>query len=147
MGSSLDSLSSVTSQHAEAETVKFLESIDEYARMVGSIKTAIQQRQIRKDSYFQAMVDLETKQTAHRKLVGIPGKENQLRSKEQAAQLAQEHFDAAKVEFEKVTERLLVEFEIFKSQRALDMKEIMVDFITLQVTICPIVHCSVKWRS
>lgn len=133
MGTCLDSLSSTTASQAEAETIKFLETIDEYARMIGSIKSAIHQRQLKKDSYLQSMADLEAKQSAYRKLVGAPGKESQAKVKEQQMQSAQEVFDGAKLEYEKVTERLLSEFEAFKAQRALDMKEIMVDFVSLQV--------------
>eukprot|EP01040_Poterioochromonas_malhamensis_P001597 gene1597-1691_t len=133
MGTSLDSLSATAASHAEAETIQFLETIDEYVRMIGSIKTAIQQRQAKKDVYLQAMGDLEAKTAAYRKLVGTPGKESQAKAKEQLMQSAQEVFDGAKLEFEKVTERLLSEFEAFKAQRALDMKEIMVDFVSLQL--------------
>jgi predicted enzyme involved in methoxymalonyl-ACP biosynthesis len=133
MGTSLDSLSALASAHAEAEAIKFLEPMDEYSRMIASIKTAMSQRQSKKDSYVLAMNDYESKQASYRKLVGVPGKEAQAKQKEQAMDTAKEAYENAKTEYERVTERLLIEFESFKSQRSLDMKEIVVDFISLQV--------------
>jgi hypothetical protein len=123
----------MASSHAEAEAMKFLEPMDEYARMINSIKSALHQRQLKKDVYAAALADYDAKQNSYRKYVGVPGKEASLKGKEQAMQTAKEVHDSAKVEFEAVTDRLLVEFDAFKSQRALDMKEIMVDFIQLQV--------------
>jgi hypothetical protein len=133
MGTTIDSLSAMASSHAEAEAMKFLEPMDEYARMINSIKSALHQRQLKKDIYAAALADYEAKQSSYRKYVGVPGKESSLKGKEQAMQTAKEVHDTTKIEFEAVTDRLLVEFDAFKSQRALDMKEIMVDFIQLQV--------------
>lgn len=135
MGSSVDSLSVAASSHAEQEAIKLLEPLEEYARMLTSIKYAMQQRTDKKSAYVNAMGDLEAKQNAYKKLLGVPGKESQAAQKEAAVQAAQEATDAAKLEFEKVSERLLAEFETFKTQKASDMKEILLNFVTLQV-IC-----------
>lgn len=133
MGSSVDSLSVAASSHAEQEAIKLLEPLEEYARMLTSIKYAMQQRTDKKSAYVNAMGDLEAKQNAYKKLLGVPGKESQAAQKEAAVQAAQEATDAAKLEFEKVSERLLAEFETFKTQKASDMKEILLNFVTLQV--------------
>ncbi len=133
MGSSADSLSVTASAHAEQEAIKLLEPLEEYARMLASIKIAMQQRQDKKVTYMNAMGDVEGKQNAYKKLLGVPGKEAQASAKEQAVQAAQEVTDSAKIEFERVSERLLTEFETFKNQKALDMKEIILNFVTLQV--------------
>lgn len=133
MGSSVDSLSVAASSHAEQEAIKLLEPLEEYARMLTSIKYAMQQRTDKKSAYVNAMGDLEAKQNAYKKLLGVPGKESQAAQKEAAVQAAQEATDAAKLEFEKVSERLLAEFETFKTQKASDMKEILLNFVTLQI--------------
>jgi hypothetical protein len=133
MGTTIDALSTLSAAHAESESIKFLEPMDEYARMINSIKHAIHQRQIKKDIYLSSLADFESKQSAYRKLVGIPGKESQAKAKEQSMTAAKEVYEAAKVEFEKVSERLLFEFDCFKSQRAVEMREIIVDFVSLQV--------------
>jgi len=133
MGSSVDSLSVTASTHAENEAIKLLEPLEEYARMLASIKVAMQQRTDKKTAYLNAMGDLEAKQNSYKKLLGVPGKESQAAQKEQSVQAAQEVTDAAKIEFEKVSERLLAEFETFKSQKAADMKEILLNFVTLQI--------------
>lgn len=133
MGTTIDALSTLSAAHAESESIKFLEPMDEYARMINSIKHAIHQRQIKKDIYLSSLADFESKQSAYRKLVGIPGKESQAKAKEQSMTAAKEVYEAAKVEFEKVSERLLFEFDCFKSQRAVEMREIIVDFVSLQI--------------
>ncbi len=133
MGTSADTLSVSASAHAEQEAIKLLEPLEEYSRMLTSIKTAMQQRQDKKTAYLNAMSDLDGKQNAHRKLIGVAGKESQASAKEQAAQVAQEATDNAKLDFEKVSERLLNEFELFKNQKALDMKEIILSFVALQI--------------
>lgn len=133
MGTSADTLSVCASAHAEQEAIKLLEPMEEYARMLASIKTAMQQRQDKKSVYISAMSDVEAKQNAYKKLLGVPGKEAQASAKEASVQAAQEVTDAAKLDFERVSERLLTEFETFKNQKAMDMKEIILNFVTLQV--------------
>ncbi len=83
--------------------------------------------------YLASLADVEAKSNAHRKLIGVAGKEAQAKQKEEAVQTAQETADASKLEFEKVTERLLTEFELFKVYKANDLKQYISDFVKLQV--------------
>jgi uncharacterized protein (DUF342 family) len=133
MGATADSLSSLVSAHAEAETVKFVEPFQEYTRVLASIKTAVGQRQDKKTAYLQALADVEVKQAAYRKVLGVPGKESQAKTKEQQVINSQEACDHAKKEFENVSDKLLAEFELFKSQRSVDLKETLLHFVNLQV--------------
>ena len=137
MGTTIDAVSALTTSHAEAETQKFLEPLEDYTRIINSIKNAMNQRQEKKAAYLNAIADVEAKNNAHRKLM-VAGKEAQAKVKEQAVQSAQEACDAAKIEFEKVTERLLTEFEMFKIHKASDIRQIIVDFVSLQVSVCAI---------
>jgi hypothetical protein len=127
-------LSSSCQSFAEDEVVKLVEPLEEYSRMLLSVKAAMQQRQNKKNAYLNCMVDVEAKQNAYRKLLGAPGKEGQVEAKEAAVVVAQKAADAGKVEFEKVSERLLTEFEVFKNQQAIDIKQIITDFVNLQVS-------------
>ncbi len=135
LGSTADGLADMTHNHAEQEALKLLEPLEEYARMLTSIKTAMQQRLDKKTAYSAALVDVEAKNNAYKKLLGVPGKESQAKAKETAVNAAQEHANAAKADFETVSERLLAEFEIFKNQKAIDIKELILGFINLQVCI------------
>jgi len=101
--------------------------------MISSIKTAINQRQNKKNEYISCMIDLEAKQNSYRKIKDIPGKEIQSNNKELLVNSAQITADNTKLEFEKISEKLLNEFEIFKNQKAIDFKEIILNFVNLQV--------------
>lgn len=133
MGATVDNMSSLLSTHAEAGAVKFLEPLQEYARMLACIKAAVGQRQDRKSAYLQALVDVEAKQAAHRKVMGVPGKESQAKAKEQHVINAQDACEHARKEFEKVSERLLSEFELFKLQKGADLKETLQQLVSLQI--------------
>ncbi|KAJ1433311.1 Vps5 C terminal like-domain-containing protein [Ochromonadaceae sp. CCMP2298] len=133
LGKTAEALSSSSQSFAEDEVVKLVEPLEEYSRMLLSIKSAMQQRQNKKNAYLNCMVDVEAKQNAYRKLLGVPGKEGQVEAKEAAVVVAQRTADAGKVEFEKVSERLLTEFEVFKNQQAIDIKQIIIDFVNLQI--------------
>eukprot|EP01034_Spumella_vulgaris_P033712 gene33712-41592_t len=119
--------------HAEQQAIKLLEPLEEYARMLVCIKTAIQQRADKKSAFLASVSDVEAKRAAYSKVHGVPGKESQASQKEAAVQSASEHSDAAKLEYEKVSERLLTEFELFKSQKSIDMKEIILNFVNIEI--------------
>lgn len=133
MGITANALSGSVHNFAEAEVVKLVEPLEEYSRMLQSIKLAMQQRAAKKTAYINCLIDVEAKTNAYRKLQGVPGKEAQAEQKEQAVIVSQDGADAAKAEFEKVSERLLTEFELFKNQKAFDIKDIMTNFVNLQV--------------
>jgi len=120
-------------KHVEGETINFLEPLQEYSRMLASIKASIGHRQDKKSAYVHALGDVEAKQAAHRKVMGVAGKESQAKAKEQAVINAQDTCDHVRKEFEKVTERLLTEFEFFKSQKGADLKETLLTFVSAQV--------------
>ena len=41
-----------------------------------------------------------------------------------------------KLEYELVTRRVIAEFEQFKSQKVIDMRDIMLNFVRMQVSLC-----------
>jgi hypothetical protein len=133
LGNTADHLSGNAYEFAENKVVQLVEPLEEYSRMLFSIKHAMQQRAAKKSAYIACMVDVDVKTNAYKKVQGVAGKEAQVEQKEQAVTAAQDAADAAKAEFEKVSERLLTEFELFKNQKACDIKEIITNFVNLQV--------------
>jgi hypothetical protein len=117
----------------EQEAATFLEPLEHNYRIVASIKAALAQRTAKRSAYIAWMVDVDAKTNAYKKIQGMPGKESQAQAKEQAVSQAQDSADAAKAEFEKVSERLLTEFEVFKNQKAVDFKEAITCFVNAQV--------------
>jgi Fe2+ transport system protein B len=111
-----------------------MEPMDDYARMINSVKNAITVRNEKKNTYILALMDVENKNNALKKIQTTPGKESQVPAKEQALANVEEHRDLTKREYEQVTERLLQEFEGFKAKKSIDLKEIMNNFITIQVS-------------
>lgn len=133
MGTTIDSVSSATSSHVESEIIKFLEPIEEYLRYIVSIKAAVQARTDKKNAFISSLSDVDSKQNSYRKLIGVPGKEAQLKQKESLVQQAQSHSDECKKTYESVTDKLLYEYEQFKEQKAEDIKQTLLNFIKLQI--------------
>lgn len=133
MGSTADNLATAVQAQADAESLQFIEPVEEYSRMLASIKLAIKQRQHKKSQYLDAISDVESKQNSYAKVVAVPGKESQAAQKEEALKMAQDHAENAKREFEQVSARLLTEFELFKNLKAIDIKDIIASYVSLQV--------------
>lgn len=133
MGSSVDKLSVIATKHAESEVRELEEPLEEYVRYVSSVKAAIQLRAEKKLAYISSLKDLEVKQTSYNKVLQAPGKEAEATKKQELVEKAQSAADAAKAEYENVSERLLVEFENFKRQKAHDIRNIILSFVNLQV--------------
>lgn len=133
VGAAVDKLSMTATKHAEAEVRELDEPMDEYVRYIASVKAAIQQRADKKSAYISCLKDLEVKQAAYNKVLTQPGKEADASKKQDLVEKAQTAADAAKVEYENVSERLLVEYDNFKQQKAADIRNIILSFINLQV--------------
>lgn len=135
MGTTFDTVSALTCAYSENQTIRFLEPLDEYTRIIQCIRTAVLQRNHRKTLYSQALVDLEGKAAAYRKLVAAndPKKEAQLKAKEQQVQQGEKALEEIKSDFEKVTERLLQEFEFFKETKGREIKETVMQFVLIQM--------------
>jgi len=133
IGTAVDLLSVSGSEHAEAEVTRLQEPLEEYVRMIGSVKSAMAMRQERKSSYVAVLTDLAVKQAAYEKLLGAPGKEDSASAKKEAVKAAEANAEAAKAEFELVTKRLLRDFETFKVQKAADIQEILLNFVNLNI--------------
>jgi sorting nexin-1/2 len=132
-GKSSEDLSHVSADIAMNQQARFLEPLEEYSRLMESIKTALSQRQEVKSVYIDKVADLAAKQQAYKKLLGVPGKESQAVMKESSVSNAEEAVDKAKAEYESVSRTLLREFEVFKSHKAADIKMVITNFVNLQI--------------
>lgn len=133
IGTAVDLISVSGTEHAEAEVLRLQEPLEEYVRMIGSVKAAMGVRQERKAAYVAVLTDLAVKQSAYEKLLGTPGKEEQAYQKKELVKNTEAQAEGAKEEFEQVTKRLLHDFELFKCQKAADIQEILLNFINLQI--------------
>jgi len=133
IGTAVDLISVSGTEHAEAEVLRLQEPLEEYVRMIGSVKAAMVVRQERKAAYVTILTDLSVKQAAFEKLLGTPGKEEQASAKKEAVKQAEASSEGAKIEYELVTRRLLDDFDRFKIQKASDIQEILLGFVNLQI--------------
>jgi hypothetical protein len=133
IGSTVDTVSTGTNVHAEKEELRFQEPLEEYARLVQSVKGAIAIRNEKRGNYVSALTTLEVDQAAYSKVLGQAGKESSARSKEQAVEKSQDSANQAKDDFEETTARLLRDFEQFRKTKTGDIKEILINFVNLQV--------------
>jgi hypothetical protein len=82
MGVTMDELSSSAGSHAELQATDLEEPLNEYVRLINSVKLAIQQRFDKKQAYLAALTDVEVKQIAHNKVALSPSKEVQSSEKQ-----------------------------------------------------------------
>ena len=135
MGNTADQLSVLATENAEAENIMLAEPLEEYVRILAAVKTAMRRRQEKKAAHVNAILDLEAKQGAYNKVLGVPGKEESANAKLSQVEKCQATVDSSRVEFEEVSERLLEEFDRFKREKAEDMKQILLNYVNLQVSL------------
>jgi sorting nexin-1/2 len=134
MGNTADQLSVLATENAEAESILLDEPLEEYVRLLSSVKIAMKRRQDKKNAYVNAILDLEAKQAAYNKVLGVAGKEESANAKLALVEKSQSLVDNTRLEYEEVSERLLEEFDRFKREKAEDVKLILLNYVNLQVT-------------
>jgi hypothetical protein len=145
VGNTADQLSELATENAEAEAVHLEEPLEEYVRLLAAVKAALKRRQEKKSHHLHAIADLDTKQSAYNKLLGVAGKEEQATGKLVQVERCREQVDKTRVEYEDVSENLLIEFERFKLEKAEDIKQILLNYVKLQVQYiicCVMFTCS-----
>lgn len=132
VGASVDALAQTATKHADDELVQLDEPLQEYVRLLQSLKEAIKRRGDKKKIYINAIADLESKQQAYNKVLGN-AKEEVERQKQQAVEAAQTACNTAKEIYERVSMELQDDFERFKAQKANDIRDILMNFVHIQV--------------
>lgn len=133
VGNTADQLSVLATENAEAEAVHLEEPLEEYVRLLAAVKAALKRRQEKKTIHLNAISDLDSKQNSYNKLMGTPGKEAQATAKLEQVERCREYVEKTRVEYEDVSENLLIEFERFKVEKAEDIKQILLNYVKLQI--------------
>ena len=115
------------------QALYFEEPIKDYIRIIGAVKNALSTRNAKRLTYETATNDLRKAQAAHDALVGKPGKEEAVHSKEQEVKTRQGMVDTAKSDFEAVQEKVMSEIGRFKEEKLADFKTIVLDYVQLQI--------------
>ena len=115
------------------QALYFEEPIKDYIRIIGAVKNALSTRNAKRLTYETATSDLKKAQAAHDALVGKPGKEEAVHTKEQEVATRQGKVDAAKTDFEAVQQRVMGEIGRFKEEKLADFKTIVLDYVQLQI--------------
>lgn len=132
VGTTSEELAVLSADAVESAIIQFEEPVQEYLRALQSVKAAIQRRDAKKSAYYNAIIDLEAKTSAYNKAAGVPGKEETANQKQQAVERAQTALDNAKLEYEDVSRILINEFDAFKTQKAEELRDMSILFVTIQ---------------
>jgi hypothetical protein len=133
VGTCSEELAVCNADGVDSSTHSFEEPLLEYVRILASVKGALARRESKKQVYYNALIDLDAKLAAYNKALGVPGKEEAANQKQIKVEEAQSHLDRSKDEYEAVSRILMDEFEMFKSTKAVELKNIALTFVKLQV--------------
>jgi len=131
IGTATSDMSVTATANAESEAIELEEPLDEYVRLMNSVKNAIKHRQNKKESYREALTDLEVKQAAYNKL-RVTGKTDQLDAKRVQVEASQANVEKVKKEFEEISDKFLIEYNNFMETTAVEIKQILYNYAKLQ---------------
>lgn len=133
MGETADRLSVLSAEHAEREMAQFEEPLQDYIKVIHSVKIALQRRYEKRLSFSTCVSDVESKQMSLAKLRMQIGSEAKAYSTEMSLRRCQEAAEIARDEFADCSQRVLREVDRFKREKAEDMRRTVLDYIKLQV--------------
>jgi len=133
MGETADRLSVLSAENAEKELQQFEEPLQDYIKMISSVKDALQRRSERRLTYSTRLSEMESKQSALAKLRMQIGADAKVYAAEMGLRRAQESAEIARGDFATVSQRVLREVDRFKREKAEDMRRTVLDYINLQV--------------
>ncbi|KAJ1446303.1 Vps5 C terminal like-domain-containing protein [Pelagophyceae sp. CCMP2097] len=133
LGHTADQLSLLVNDHVGKETARFEEPLYDYIRVLGAVKAALNARAKHKHALAVALQDLDQKRALAAKLASQPGKEDRAALAEHAVQKAQRDASTARDAFEHVSARVIREMERFKREKAADMRQVVLDYTTVQI--------------
>jgi len=133
MGETADRLSVLSAEHAEKEMAQFEEPLQDYIKVIHSVKLALQRRHEKRLTYSTCLAEVESKNHQLAKLRTQIGSESKAYSTEMSLRRAQEATQQAREDFATVSQRVLREVDRFKREKAEDMRRTVLDYINLQV--------------
>lgn len=133
-GSSIDQLSQSSLKSVNQELLQFSEPLQEYVRMLNCLKAALKRRADTRKAYSDALCNYQAKHEAYSKVAGtgVPQEEE----KKTAEENANKAVETSKAHYEKVSVELSDSIEQFKAQKANDLKEIMINWVNIQIAYC-----------
>lgn len=130
----IETFSVDASKHADIELQELVEPFEEYTRYVDSVKSTISRRHDKKVELTSAQLDLDVKEHAYHKVMGVAGKEKDAVAKQDAVEKAQILVQSIKVDYDAMSQQLINEFALFKTQRSQDLKDIIIKFVSIEVS-------------
>lgn len=129
LGRCAEKLSVVANTEADKEGQFFEEPIKDYVRMIHAVKQALEVRNRLQVTYETCLAEQQAKKIALDRAV----ESGRQAEAEAEFNRATEKVEAAKAEFDEVTQRIFEEVERFKREKLRDFKSIILDFVQLQI--------------
>jgi len=120
------------------------EPVEEYVRYVLAVKATLARSAEKKAALRSAQVDLDLKEQAYSKVMGVAGKEKDAVTKQEAVEKAQQLFQTLKTEYEALNEQILTEFASFKKQKSDDYRNIVLRYAMVEVSLVYAMLCLLK---
>lgn len=135
VGSTADTLSVLSSQHADAEWKKLEEPFKDYLKMIHAVKLALGRRHDKRVSYTALLHEIQTREVNLHRLRMSPGREGQAYSTEMSIQRYQAAAEVAREDYAECSQRVLREVDRFKREKAEEMKMVVLEFIMLEIEL------------
>lgn len=135
VGSTADTLSGLSAQHADAELKKLEEPFKDYLKMIHAVKLALGRRHDKRVSYTALLHEIQTREVNLHRLRMSPGREGQAYSTEMSIQRYQAAAEVAREDYAECSQRVLREVDRFKREKAEEMKMVVLEFITLEIEL------------
>mmetsp|Transcript_14298 Transcript_14298/g.21441 ORF Transcript_14298/g.21441 Transcript_14298/m.21441 type:complete len:521 (+) Transcript_14298:181-1743(+) len=135
VGSTADTLSVLSAQHADAEWKKLEEPFKDYLKMIHAVKLALGRRHDKRVSYTALLHEIQTREVNLHRLRMSPGREGQAYSTEMSIQRYQAAAEVAREDYAECSQRVLREVDRFKREKAEEMKMVVLEFIMLEIEL------------
>lgn len=132
-GSTLASISTSKIIAATEEVRDFEEPLEEYVRFTESVQDALKRREANRTDYINALTDHHAKDQSYQKVLGVPGKDSDAKSKQEKVVAAQAVVDKTKQDLDDCSNTLIKNFDNFKQTKAYDFKSIFGKLIQIQL--------------
>jgi len=135
VGSTADTLSVLSAQHADAEWKKLEDPFKDYLKMIHAVKLALGRRHDKRVSYTALLHEIQTREVNLHRLRMSPGREGQAYSTEMSIQRYQAAAEVAREDYAECSQRVLREVDRFKREKAEEMKMVVLEFIMLEIEL------------
>ena len=135
VGSTADTLSVLSAQHADAEWKKLEDPFKDYLKMIHAVKLALGRRHDKRVSYTALLHEIQTREVNLHRLRMSPGREGQAYSTEMSIQRYQAAAEVAHEDYAECSQRVLREVDRFKREKAEEMKMVVLEFIMLEIEL------------